>query len=197
MPVGFTGVQLQQQSNLQMLSLCEATELTTEGLQHVVAVLPSLVPLDFSHVPTLGLWRLPQEVSLLPLAEARCLQQVSLKGLSNVSLAQVQELELAIRAQGQIGLAQPKVLLVLPQGACPWSANDEKPTVQIGSACRRVLCSINPVKTLEEACMELHRWDQGIAAGIALRNVCLICFAGGLVRKFCFKAVSALHKSRN
>lgn len=118
-PISFTGLHMQPQPHVKTLSWQTVSDLSTEDVQHMICMLPALEDLSFEGGLAEDKRRLFRTLSPAVLAQAQNLEQISLFGLSrpdlSVSLSWVQKFELALRSQGEMGLAQPAVPLVMPR----------------------------------------------------------------------------------
>ena len=194
-PVSFTGFYMELQPCVKKLTLQNVPHLSTEGLQHMISMLPALKYLYFEGGQISDRWMLSQDVSLAVLAQARYLEEISLRGLFNLSLKQVQELELAVRSQGEIGLAQSAVDVVMPQQICP---DDTVTCIAVGSSCPQIFSRMSSNETVESAWrLHLHQVNVRhrviVTVGVlltayAVKKVsCMSCRAGILVYR-CAKA---------
>ena len=118
--------------------------LYTEGLKHIVHLFPDLTSLgmlsDQTHSGHEALRSWPNVCvdSFVEISQLRKLESVDLSGLGSITVGQAKALERAIRAQQELGLLQPSVILRLPKkmphkGTCP--------QYQIGSSHHQLLCS--------------------------------------------------------
>ena len=190
-PVSFTGLHMELQPHVKKLILQNVPDLSTEGLQQMISTLPALKYLYLGGCQVADRWMLSQDVSLAGLAQARHLKLISLCGLSDLSLTQVQELELAIRSQGEIGLAQPAVLLVMPQQVCQDNGNSCT-VVHVGSSCPPVFSNMASNKTLKSACKRLDLHQVNARQRVILTiGLCLTTYAVRKVSQMCFTALRA------
>ena len=179
-PKWFTGSYLKFQPHVTRLMLQKVLGLSMEGLQHMISMLPALRQIaflegqyrdrwawnDLKQEPFFpgfpgdfeDQWALPRRFNLAGLAQARHLELIILWGLSDLSFKQVHELELAVRSQGKLGLAQPVVKLFMPQQVCRDSCC--RISIIIGSSRSKRFSNTGSTQTLESAWQRHKVWTK-------------------------------------
>lgn len=107
-------------------------------------------------------------------------------GLSDLSLQQVQKLELALRSKGEVGLAQPAVLLVMPQQVGP-DDSDNCSAVYVGSSCPQRFQKMDSKETLDSAWKRLSRENGALRAILWSVTGCLTACAIKVVFNRCLR----------
>ncbi len=111
----FTGSELQHQPAVEHLDLTDCPMVTNGSLGHMVNMMPAVKVLAISSL-AMGqqLWSMPFVTSFVEVSQARNLMCLYLKGMQGACCDILHSFELAVRAQQELGLAQPSVQVHLP-----------------------------------------------------------------------------------